>query len=103
MLLYLSRLVIEVVGELDFSEAEVELERDGVVQVLVEVEGIHHACVGVALRCVFSRGRNYQTGEIGGRKNKPSGVRWCRMVILRCTRIQNTKYKILAEVRSRQG
>ncbi len=39
--------MIEVVGELDFSETKVELERDGVVQVLVEVEGIHHACVEV--------------------------------------------------------
>ena len=41
---YLRRLVVEVVGELDFSETEVELERDGVVQVLVEVERIHHTC-----------------------------------------------------------
>lgn len=36
--------MVEVVGELDFSEAEVELERHGVVQVLVEVERIHHTC-----------------------------------------------------------
>ena len=36
--------MVEVVGELDFSETEVELERDGVVQVLVEVERIHHTC-----------------------------------------------------------
>jgi len=53
---YLGRLVVEVVGELDFSEAEVELKRDGVVQVLVEVERVHHALC--ALRCfVFSKAK----------------------------------------------
>lgn len=35
-------LVVEVVGELDLAKAEVELEGDGVVEVLVEVEGVHH-------------------------------------------------------------
>lgn len=41
---HLRRLVVEVVGELGFSETEVKLERDGVVQVLVEVESVHHTC-----------------------------------------------------------
>lgn len=49
-ILYLCRLMVEVVCQLDFSKAQVELESNGIVQVLVEVEGVHHACVCVERR-----------------------------------------------------
>ena len=40
--MYLSRLVVKVVGQFDLAEAEVELEGDGVVEVLVEIKRVHH-------------------------------------------------------------
>ena len=42
--MYLSRLVVKVVGQFDLAEAEVELEGDGVVEVLVEIKRVHHTC-----------------------------------------------------------